>query len=76
MRSKPRNNLIEFRQKLGLTQTEMGALFNKKKGYWCFLELGKRDGDPDLWLDIGIKFNLTFQQVKKLREVSKWENTM
>ena len=65
-----RNNLIALRNKWGLTQTEMGAMFGKKKGYWCFLETAKREGDPDLWLDIGIKFNLTLQEIKKLREVS------
>lgn len=64
-----RNNLIEFRHKLGFTQTEMGALFNKKKGYWCFLESGTRKGDPELWVELGIKFNLTAAQLKELMEV-------
>lgn len=65
-----RNNLIKFRHKLGLTQREMGAMFGKNKGYWCFLENAQRKGDPEMWIDLGIKFNLTAKELKKLMEVS------
>lgn len=65
-----RNNLIEFRHKLGFTQQQMGALVGKKRGYWCFLESGQRKGDPEMWVNLAIKFNLTAIQLKELMEVA------
>ena len=66
-----RNNLVAFRKKLGFTQEEMSALFGKKPKYWCFLELGQRKGDPELWVGLQIKFNLTAEETKKLMEVDE-----
>ena len=65
-----RNNLIEFRKKVGLTQEEMGSLVKCSRYQYCNVEAAKREGSPDMWLDIGILFNLSVQQLKKLREVS------
>ena len=65
-----RNNLIKLRHDLGLTQTEMGALVNKSKSYWSSIEAGRLEGMADLWLTLGIKLNLTLQQIVKLKEVS------
>ena len=65
-----RNKLIEFRKKIGLSQTEMGEIFFKSRSQWGNIENGKRKGDPEMWIDIGIKFELTFEQVKSLMEIS------
>lgn len=65
-----RNNLVGFRHKLGLTQEEMGGLFNLNRQQWCNIELGTRKGSAVMWVNLGIKFNLTLKELKKLMEVS------
>lgn len=65
-----RSNLVAFRKELGLTQEEMADMFSRSKQYWCNLEKGREKGNADLWLDIGVKFNLTAKQVQKLREIA------
>ena len=65
-----RNNLIEFRKKIGLSQTELGALVDKKKQYVWFVEQGKRKGSADFWLSIQRTFKLSFEEIDKLMEVS------
>lgn len=65
-----RNELIALREKIGMTQTEMGALFGKKRSYICLVETAKRKGDPEFWIDLGIKFNLSLEELKKLMVVS------
>lgn len=65
-----RNNLIKLRHDLGFTQAEMGALVNKSKPYWANIEAGRLEGVADVWLTLGIKLNLTVQQIVKLKEVS------
>ncbi len=64
-----RNNIVEFRKKIGLTQEEMGALVDKSRNYWCLIETGRIKGEPEMWLDLQIKFNLTAEETKKLMEV-------
>ena len=64
-----RSELISLRHKLGMTQEEIGALVGKKRGYWCLLETGRRKGDPEMWIDLGIKLNLTLEELKKLMVV-------
>lgn len=65
-----RNNLIEFRKKIGLSQEELGDLVNKKKQYVWFVEHGKRQGSADFWLSIQRIFKLSFEEIDKLMEVS------
>ena len=65
-----RNNLIEFRKKIGMSQEELGSLANKKKQYVWFVEQGKRKGSVDFWLSIQKKFKLSFEEIDKLMEVS------
>lgn len=64
-----RNDLIALREKLGMTQEELGALFGKKKSYICLVETAKRKGDAEFWVDLGIKFNLSLEELKKLMVV-------
>lgn len=65
-----RNNLIEFRKKIGLSQAELGSLVDKKKQYVWFVEQGKRRGSADFWLSIQRIFKLSFEELDKLMEVS------
>ncbi len=64
-----RNKLVEFRQKLGLTQEEIGALVGKSRVYWCLIETGRMKGSPEFWINLQIKFNLTAKETIKLMEV-------
>lgn len=64
-----RNDLIEFRKQLGLTQEEFALLFNKDRQYQNNIEKGRRKGSADYWLGIMEKFNLTFEKINSLREV-------
>lgn len=65
-----RINLIEFRKSIGLSQAELGEMFGKSRSQWGNIEKAKRKGDPEMWVDLGIKFGLDLQQLKKLMEVS------
>ncbi len=66
-----RNNLIEFRHKIGLTQEEMASLINQKsRQQWCNIEAGKRNLTAEEIVEIGIKFNLSPKELKRLMEVS------
>lgn len=65
-----RNNLIEFRTKLGMTQTEMGELFKLSRGQWSNIENGRRNGSTKLWLEFQKKFKLDADQTLKLMEVA------
>ncbi len=65
-----RNNLTEFRHKLGLTQEEFAGLFNTDRQYQNNVEKGRRTGSADYWLGIMGKFNLTYLELIKLKEVS------
>lgn len=65
-----RNNLIEFRHKLGLTQEEFGNMFKQSRGQWCNIEVGRKKGSAEMWLELGNKFDLTVKELKKLMEVA------
>lgn len=66
-----RNNLIELRHKIGLTQEEMARLINQKsRQQWCNIESGKRNLTAEEIVEIGIKFNLSLVELKQLLEVS------
>lgn len=65
-----RNNLREFRTKLGLTQEEIGGMFNLNRQQWCNIESGKRKGSGSFWLCLQKKFNLSNEETLKLMEVS------
>lgn len=65
-----RSNFVVFIKELGLTQNEFGLIFNKSKQHINNIAHNRSDGSIDLWLDIGIKFNLSVKQLKELREVS------
>lgn len=66
-----RSNLKEFRKKLGLTQEEMGLLVNKRtKGQWCNIEAGKRNFSAEDIVELGIKFNLSAKELKRMMEDS------
>lgn len=65
-----RSNLIALRKELGLTQKEFGLLFKKSSQHISNIENNRENGSTDMWLDIGLKFNLSVKQVKKLMEVS------
>ena len=65
-----RNNLKEFRLKLGLSQEEMGAMFNLNRQQWCNIELGRRRGSGEFWLSLQKKFDLNNEETLKLMEVS------
>lgn len=64
-----RNNLINFRKTLGLTQSEFGDLFGLSKNQVCWVETNRTKGMPEFWIELGIKFNLTTPQLKELMEV-------
>ena len=52
-----RNNLIELRHKIGLTQEEMARLINQKsRQQWCNIESGKRNLTAEEIVEIGIKY--------------------
>lgn len=65
-----RNNLVELRHNLGLTQEEMAKLVNCTRGQWCNIEKARRQGSADMWLLLGTKLNLTLEEIQKLKEVS------
>ena len=66
-----RNNLISFRQTLGLTQEEMAKVISKKsKQQWCNIEMGRRNLTAEEIVELGIRFNLSPEEQKKLLEVS------
>lgn len=65
-----RRNLVAFIKELGMTQYEFGLIFDKSKQHINNIAHNRSDGSIDLWLDIGIKFNLSAKQIKDLREVS------
>ena len=65
-----RNNLKEFRRKLGLSQEEMGAMFNLTRQQWCNIESGQRKGSGEFWVRLQKKFGLTADETLKLMEVS------
>ena len=65
-----RENLIEFRKKIGMTQKEMGALFKLTESQWSRVESNDRKGNAELWLSLQKKFNLTVDETLKLMEVS------
>lgn len=64
-----RNNLIDFRKKLGMTQDEFGEMFNLNKQQVSFIENGKRKGSPEFWLEVQKKFNLTNSETIELMVV-------
>ena len=64
-----RNNLINFRHELGLSQTDLGGLFGLKKQQISKIENGRQEGSADFWLDMQEKFCLTNEATKKLKEV-------
>lgn len=70
-----RNNLIEFRWQLGLTQAEFAELFNKDRQYQNNIEKGRRKGSADYWIKIQKKFNLTNEKTLNLMEVTTDETT-
>lgn len=70
-----RENLINFRKKLGLTQNEMAKMFNLTKGTWCNIEKGRNTGKAKMWIDLADKFKLSNEETKKLMEVSSNETT-
>ena len=65
-----RSNLKTFREKLGLTQEEMGAMFQMSRQQWCNIEQGRRYGSPEFWLGLQKKFKLNVDETIKLMEVS------
>jgi DNA-binding XRE family transcriptional regulator len=65
-----RSNLIKLRNVVGLNQEEMSKIAGVSRSQYCNMEAGKRHGSADAWLKIGIQFNLTLQQLEKLKEVS------
>ena len=65
-----RNNLKAFRLKLGLSQEEIGAMFNLNRQQWCNIELAKRKGSGEFWLNLQKKFSLSNEETLKLMEVS------
>lgn len=66
-----RHNLIDFRNKLGLTQHQMGSLFGVSKEHWCNIEHGRLTGKAEVWIELGLRFNLSLKELKKLMEVKK-----
>lgn len=64
-----RSNLIKLRKDVGLNQDEMSKIAEVSRAQYCNMEAGKRNGSADAWLKIGLKFNLTIQQLEKLKEV-------
>lgn len=65
-----RNNLIELRNAIGFTQTEMAKLVGCTRGQWCNVENGSREGSADMWLKLAIILGLSVEQTIKLKEVS------
>lgn len=65
-----RNNLKEFRLKLGLSQEEIGAMFNLSRQQWSNMEAGRRRGSGEFWLSLQKKFSLSNEETLKLMEVS------
>lgn len=65
-----RRNLIEFREKIGMTQKEMAALFGLSHCQWSCIETNDRKGNAVFWLSLQKKFNLTVDETLKLMEVS------
>lgn len=66
-----RSELIALRHKLGLTQEEMAKLVSQKsRQQWCNIEAGKRNMTAEEIVELGIKFNLSPKEQKKLLEVS------
>jgi DNA-binding XRE family transcriptional regulator len=64
-----RSNLVKLRKDVGLNQDEMSKIAGVSRSQYCNIEAGNRNGSADAWLKIGLKFNLTIQQLEKLKEV-------
>ena len=65
-----RNNLINFRKKLGMNQEEFGSLLNLTKQKVSNLETNRKQGTGEEWIKIQILFNLTPEQTLNLMEVN------
>lgn len=67
------NNLIEFREKVGFTQAEMAVVIGTTRQNYCNIEKGRVKGTADAWIAIQKKFNLSVEQIERLREVATSE---
>lgn len=65
-----RNNLINFRKRLGMNQEEFGSLVNLTKQKISNLETGRKQGTGEEWIKIQLFFNLTPTETLKLMEVN------
>lgn len=65
-----RSNLKAFREKLGFTQAEIGAMFKMNRQQWCNIEQGRRIGSAIFWLKLQQRFKLSNSETLKLMEVS------
>lgn len=64
-----RNNLREFREKLGYTQQDFAEIIGRSRQHYCNLERGNTRGSADVWFAIQRRFNLNLEQIENLREV-------
>lgn len=64
-----RSNLTAFRKMLGLTINETAKMVGLSTSNWCNIEKGRCKGTADMWINLGIKFGLSLEELKDLMEV-------
>lgn len=63
-----RSNLIGFRHKKGLTQTQMAKIFKVSLYTYCHIENCKQDGNLKYWNNAKEYFNLTGDEICELQK--------
>ena len=64
-----RSDLTAFRKMIGLTQDEMAHIAGLAKSTWCNIEKGRCNGTAEMWINLGVKFGLSLETLKRLMEV-------
>ena len=64
-----RSELTAFRKMIGLTISEMAKMVGLSTSNWCNIEKGRANGNADMWINLGVKFGLSLEELKNLMEV-------
>ena len=64
-----RTELKRLRVSNFLTQEQMATIGGVSRTQYSFIEQGKRKGDIDFWFALQKKFNLSIEELDRLRQV-------